>query len=103
VMGWTLDMYGYGSAWLVNGEFVRQVCDWSPTTNRDDLADVLAKLTPEQQWKLDEMLEDQWCDVESKDKPPASIWFLTCDPAIIARAVAEVVRGDAPTEGEQKA
>lgn len=71
---------------------------WSPPTNRDNLAEVLAKLTPE-----------QWRDVQEvllivpgnpydtpKQTMDADHWLLTCDPAIIARAVAEVVSKERP-------
>ena len=72
---------------------------WSPTTNRNDLAEVLAKLN-DAQW------ESALASIR-KNTPyfPASLvdpqnmerhlqgakWLLTCDPAIIAGAVAEVV------------
>lgn len=71
---------------------------FKPMLVRDDLAEVLAKLTPE-----------QWRDVQEvllivpgnpydtpKQTMDADHWLLTCDPAIIARAVAEVVSKEQP-------
>lgn len=65
--------------------------DNTPTTNRNDLADVLAKLTPEQ-WEITRVhLYDYWKKITEPARP-FILWSHTCDPAIIARAVAEVVR-----------
>ena len=65
---------------------------WNPCGNRDDLAEVLAKLTPEQWYKVNRSLPTIH-SVRSDTSPRHgfSWWLLTCDPAIIARAVAEVV------------
>ena len=60
---------------------------WSPTTNRNDLAEVLAKLTPEQWAEAKPAILRNFLESEVDQHR----WFLTCDPAIIARAVAEVV------------
>ena len=60
--------------------------------DRNDLADVLRKLTPEQWLKVAERINNVWFST-STDSPGhgATWWLLTCDTAIIARAVAEVV------------
>jgi len=60
---------------------------WSPPTNRNDLAEVLAKLTPEQWAEAKPAILRNFLESEVDQHR----WFLTCDPAIIARAVAEVV------------
>ena len=60
---------------------------FKPTLGRDNLAEVLAKLTPEQLAAVKPVIIRQWCEVEGDP----FFWLLTCDPAIIARAVAEVV------------
>ena len=63
---------------------------WSPPTNRNDLAEVLAKLTPEQRGLLMDRLARVHAELPS-DADGFCFWAMTCDPAIIARAVAEVV------------
>ena len=65
---------------------------FKPTLGRDNLAEVLAKLTPEQWYKVNRSLPTIH-SVRSDTSPRHgfSWWLLTCDPAIIARAVAEVV------------
>ncbi len=67
------------------GGVLRQCCE-----DRNDLADVLAKLTPEQ-WDYAAFRIAQHPDALGSDGMFWR-WLLTCDPAIIARAVAEVVR-----------
>lgn len=73
------------------GEYYRYGRAWSPSTDRNALADVIGKLTIE-----------KWIDAERRvtlDAIPVSSvmhdeWnksLLTCDPAVIARAIAEVV------------
>ena len=61
----------------------------SPTTNRNDLAEVLGKLTQDQ-WEA--VMFNLRHTVPPMDTPAWCYWVLTCDPSIIARAVAEVVR-----------
>ena len=63
---------------------------FKPTLGRDNLAEVLAKLTPEQWDDLTPRLHDTW---KNLGEPTGRFiwWTHTCDPAIIARAVAEVV------------
>ena len=99
VMGWTTTTDGHkasdtrvlfedgDSFWLGGGTVL-----WDPFANRNDLAEVLAKLTPEQWYKVNRSLPTIH-SVRSDTSPRHgfSWWLLTCDPAIIARAVAEVV------------
>ena len=94
VRGWTITAGGCeasepntvfedcGGLWLGGG-----IIPWSPTTNRNDLAEVLAKLTPEQWAEAKPAILRNFLESEVDQHR----WFLTCDPAIIARAVAEVV------------
>ena len=107
VMGWTYhkDSSGVG-AWYAPGQdgpmtFVAfgfgwpsksDVEPWSPPTNRNDLAEVLERLTPEQWFEVNRSLPTIY-SIRSDASPRHgfSWWLLTCDPAIIARAVAEVV------------
>ena len=65
---------------------------WNPCGNRDDLAEVLERLTPEQWFEVNRSLPTIY-SIRSDASPRHgfSWWLLTCDPAIIARAVAEVV------------
>ena len=70
-----------------SGRPVGAVERWSPPTNRNDLAEVLAKLTPEQWAEAKPAILRNFLESEVDQHR----WFLTCDPAIIARAVAEVV------------
>ena len=98
-MGWTITAGGCeasepntvfedcGGLWLGGG-----IIPWSPTTNRDNLAEVLERLTPEQWYKVNRSLPTIY-SIRSDASPRHgfSWWLLTCDPAIIARAVAEVV------------
>lgn len=88
-MGWYLSPNGVN--WCYDGNPIRGRERWSPTTNRDDLADVLRKLTPEQ-WDsvIDRLGYIHMAATGCEER--FSLWLLTCDPAIIARAVAEVVR-----------
>lgn len=90
-MGWTLR----GSLWLdANGKYAALsvgLAAFSPTTNFNDTRDVLRKLTPEQ-WDsvIDRLGYIHMAATGCEER--FSLWLLTCDPAIIARAVAEVVR-----------
>ena len=99
VRGWTITAGGCeasepntvfedcGGLWLGGG-----IIPWSPTTNRNDLAEVLAKLTPEQWSRLDQSFTTiYYLMSDASSRHSFTRWLLTCDPAIIARAVAEVV------------
>ena len=84
-----------GSWWATEtGEevLIRDATGWSPPTNRNDLAEVLERLTPEQWFEVNRSLPTIY-SIRSDASPRHgfSWWLLTCDPAIIARAVAEVV------------
>ena len=70
-------------------EFMGVKLYFNPSMNLYDLRDVLRKLTPEQWVELRLKLSHIW----EQTNPGISLmwWLLTCDPAIIARAVAEVV------------
>lgn len=72
---------------------------FKPTLVRDDLAEVLAELS-DAQWEatLESIRRNTPCfpaslvDPQNPDRHlQGAKWLLTCDPAIIARAVAEVV------------
>lgn len=67
---------------------------FDPYGNSNHLREVLAKLTDDQ-WDhlLVGLVLHQ--DAPKSDKPFWQ-WMLTCDPSIIAQAVAEVVRPDTP-------
>lgn len=80
---WCVQDNGPGS-----GRPIRMAERWSPPTNRDDLAEVLGKLTIDQRRQLHERLGHYRGPCMMWDY---NVWLLTCDPAIIARAVAEVV------------
>jgi len=62
---------------------------FSPPTNRNDLAEVLGRLTREQWETVMHALRDT---LPPMDTPGWGFWLLTCDPAIIAGAVARVVQ-----------
>lgn len=65
---------------------------WNPYGNRNDLAEVLEKLTPEQWFDVHRTLPTIYSIRPATSQGHGfSRWLLTCDPAIIARAVAEVV------------
>ena len=94
-MGWSRLGSQWNSPWGINnnGYYIRKAeYDWSPPTNRDDLAEVLERLTPEQWFEVNRSLPTIY-SIRSDASPRHgfSWWLLTCDPAIIARAVAEVV------------
>ena len=40
-MGWTWGLVGYDSCWHKDGNFKRLGSDWSPSTDRNDLAELL--------------------------------------------------------------
>ena len=89
-MGWSRLGSQWNSPWGINnnGYYIRKAeYDWSPPTNRNDLAEVLAKLTPEQWAEAKPAILRNLLESEVDQHR----WLLTCDPAIIARAVAEVV------------
>ena len=69
---------------------------FDPLGCRNDLAEVLAKLTPEQWSRLDQSFTTiYYLRSDASSRHSFTRWLLTCDPAIIARAVAEVVgKGD---------
>lgn len=84
---WCVQDNGPGS-----GRPIRMAERWSPPTNRNDLAEVLAKLTPEQWSRLDQSFTTiYYLRSDASSRHGFTRWLLTCDPAIIARAVAEVV------------
>jgi len=67
---------------------------FSPSTNRNDLAEVLGRLTDEQWEKCVDLMDEdspEWIRNESNSVLGVR-WLLTCDPAIIADAVARVVQ-----------
>jgi len=64
---------------------------WSPTTNRHDLAEVLAKLTDGQCALVERRLLPVY--YQSDFEGGFIHWTHICDPRIIAQAVAEVVKG----------
>ena len=89
VMGFRLfdEPDGYG---IVDDQ--GKVPSFSPLDDRNSLVEVLAKLTPEQWFEVNRSLPTIY-SIRSDASPRHgfSWWLLTCDPAIIARAVAEVV------------
>ena len=101
-MGWSRLGSQWNSPWGINnnGYYIRKAeYDWSPPTNRNDLAEVLAELS-DAQWEatLESIRRNTPCfpaslvDPQNPDRHlQGAKWLLTCDPAIIARAVAEVV------------
>jgi len=85
--------------WLAGG-----MIRWSPVDSRDDLAEVLAKLN-DAQWEatLESIRRNtpyfpaSLVDPQNPDRHlQGAKWLLTCDPAIIAGAVAEVVSKEWP-------
>ena len=60
---------------------------WNPCGNRNDLAEVLAKLTPEQIEAVKPAIVRLWWDASGDP----FFWLLTCDPAIIAEAIVNVI------------
>jgi len=76
--------------------FAKKIPGWTcihDSSDRNDLADVLRWLTPEQWASVIEALRMRW-DTSTTECPGHGwVWWThTCDPSIIARAVAEVVR-----------
>jgi len=66
---------------------------FSPPTNRNDLAEVLGRLSLEQWSKVEVILVEAWALTPDSPPTPGFLrWSHTCDPAIIADAVARVVQ-----------
>ena len=89
-MGWTWGLVGYDSCWNKDGDFRRLGSNWSPSTDRNDLSELLREV---ERRGLDKVAAsknfDRW--VESNSKSDAWIWLLTADPAVICEAACEVL------------
>ena len=92
-MGWTWGLVGYDSCWYKDGDFKRLGSDWSPSTDRNDLAELLREV--ERRGLALDMVDravDAWMKNDTHDNTDMCMfWFLVSDPAIICEAACEVL------------
>lgn len=84
-MGWTWGLVGYDSCWHKDGNFKRLGSGWSPSTDRNDLAELLREV---ERRGLAHDFEHAFFGTAG--------WIyvfgaLTADPAIICAAACEVL------------
>ena len=96
-MGWTWGLVGYDSCWNKDGDFRRLGSNWSPSTDRNDLSELLREVERRGEFerfvwmlKLELFRKEQredlaQCKIEK--------WLLTADPAIVCRAAVETLEG----------
>lgn len=82
------EVMGYvpGNGMRIGG---RRIDDWHPHENRNDLAEVMARLVGDVYVRF---AQDVLSMVPKKTVEQANLWLLTCDPAIICRVVLRAVR-----------
>ena len=92
-MGWTWGLVGYDSCWNKDGDFRRLGSNWSPSTDRNDLAELLREV--ERRGLALDMVDkavDAWIKNDTHDNTDMCMfWFLVADPAIICEAACEVL------------
>ena len=97
-MGWTWGLVGYDSCWHKDGNFKRLGSSWSPSTDRNDLAELLREVERRGMQKafIERMsdhapmltaqqlrnFEDDWLE---------PFWYMTAAPAIICEAACKVL------------
>ena len=92
-MGWTWGLVGYDSCWHKDGNFKRLGSSWSPSTDRNDLAELLREVERRgivATYNMSTRVRDLWSADESI---LANQYFfaLTADPAVICAAACEVL------------
>ena len=95
-MGWTWGLVGYDSCWHKDGNFKRLGSDWSPSTDRNDLAELLREVKNSgYDTKFISSLADKLSIVKYDFDCQIDIWsafdFLTANPAVICEAACEVL------------
>ena len=92
-MGWTWGLVGYDSCWHKDGNFKRLGSNWSPSTDRNDLAELLREVE-RRGLALDivDRAVDAWMKNDTHDNTDMCMfWFLVADPAAICLAAVEVL------------
>ena len=92
-MGWTWGLVGYDSCWNKDGNFKRLGSSWSPSTDRNDLVELLREVERRGQAHLfiDKMLS-AWLRCDDHDGiDMMTFWHMTADPAIICAAACEAL------------
>ena len=92
-MGWTWGLVGYDSCWNKDGNFKRLGSSWSPSTDRNDLAELLREVERRgivATYNMSTRVRDLWSADESI---LANQYFfaLTADPAVICEAACKVL------------
>lgn len=89
VMGWTrpeCQCRFCQTCWILPDGRSKNDLDWQPTTDRDDLAELVLAV-PSDAWDIvDDVLEREFSNSNGLNNPFG--WVLTCDAEIICRAVA---------------
>ena len=97
-MGWTeYTQKNTGDKYWVNSEDVlRLVESWSPSTDRNDLAELLREV--ERRGLALDMVDkavDAWMKNDTHDNTDMCMfWFLVADPAVICEAACEVLEAN---------
>jgi len=92
-MGWKKNIIGYDWCWGKDGKFQRLLSRWSPSTDRNDLAELLREVERRGQAHLfiDKMLS-AWLKCDDHDGiDMMTFWHMTADPAVICEAACEVL------------
>ena len=90
-MGWTWGLVGYDSCWNKDGIFKRLSSNWSPSTDRNDLAELLREVERRKPLAFD--LNDKILTLWESDKEHHAFfaYSIIADPAIICEAACEVL------------
>ena len=92
-MGWNMGANEQENYWIKDGRVRAFTRSWSPSTDRNDLAELLREV--ERRGLALDMVDkavDAWIKNDTHDNTDMCMfWFLVADPAIICEAACEVL------------
>ena len=95
-MGWTWGLVGYDSCWNKDGDFRRLGSSWSPSADRNDLAELLREverrgLGDNLARKMRVLWMEEGRAVIAWPINDYTFWLMVLDPAVICEAACEVL------------
>ena len=95
-MGWTWGLVGYDSCWNKDGDFRRLGSNWSPSTDRNDLSELLREverrgLGDNLARKMRVLWMEEGRAVIAWPINDYTFWLMVLDPAVICEAACEVL------------
>ena len=95
-MGWTWGLVGYDSCWNKDGDFRRLGSSWSPSVDRNDLAELLREverrgLGDNLARKMRVLWMEEGRAVIAWPINDYTFWLMVLDPAVICEAACEVL------------